>query len=76
MNNEGHYLWNPRFPILSCCHILTVFCETFVFTSFVLLLSLNAIAIFVQPIVFPFLSTYNAFAGTDMPSIMKGELYG
>nr|DAR19594.1 MAG TPA: hypothetical protein [Caudoviricetes sp.] len=34
MNNEGHCLWNPEFPILSCCHILTVFCGTFVFTSF------------------------------------------
>nr|DAD84919.1 MAG TPA: hypothetical protein [Siphoviridae sp. ctouo22] len=33
MNNEGHCLWNPEFPILSCCHILTVFCGTFVVTS-------------------------------------------
>nr|DAH42083.1 MAG TPA: hypothetical protein [Caudoviricetes sp.] len=29
-----------------------------------------------QPIVFPFFSTYNAFTGTAMPSIEKGELYG
>lgn len=45
-----------------------------IFYLLTLLLSLNTI--FIQPIVFPFPSTYNAFTGTDMPSITKGELYG